>query len=160
MENQFLIDSEYLSRLTVVFSLLFKSGSIKQFSEQLRLVDGSAWDRIGPLISTFSEMNLFDFHTWLGHGIGSNVDYYTALVNENTVIRGGFWQSAIYDYGLIGIITIVTWIYRNCKTVGIIMLAYMVLCFTNCALPTQAFWFIVLMMIWISKEEGEMLNGA
>lgn len=168
--SQYALESDYINRIVRIIELLISSKSLMNFAYELRFIDGSAWYRVGPFVSAISELSILDFKTWIGHGIGSNVDYYTRLVNENTIIRGGFLQSGIYDYGIIGLMLIIMWIIKRINKLGIIIPVYFLLCSTNCAFSTQAFWYILLLSIWTNsmlvsyeggnENEPESKNGV
>lgn len=150
---QYKLDSNYLNRIVKIVRLFLSSRSYNEFINQLRIIDSSAWYRVGPLIKAFGDLKMNNIHTWIGNGIGSNSSYYTVLLNEKSIINGGFWQSAIYDFGFIGTTFITIWILKKIYMLGILLLVYVIFCLTNCAFSTQAFWFIILMSIWTTEEK-------
>lgn len=149
---QYKIDSDYFNRIVKIVELFISSRSYNEFINQLRIIDSSAWYRVGPFIKAMSDLKMTNINTWIGNGIGSSALYYTILVNEDSIINGGFWQSAIYDFGFIGTTFITIWILKKIYVLGIWPFIYVIFCLTNCAFSTQAFWFIILMSIWISEE--------
>ena len=144
-------DNEFLNRLVMIFELLFRSSSIREFQTSLRVIDSSAWYRIGPLLLAIEDANLSSFTTWFGHGIGADAEYFTTITNSNTVIRGGFLQAGFYNHGIIGLISFLVMIIRKIKGIGLINIIYLILCFFNCSISTQVFWFIIIIYLQTSK---------
>lgn len=145
--------SEYrfLSRLLVIFDLIFNSHSIQDFLKNLMLLDSSSWFRIGPLFLAIEDNNISSFTTWFGNGIGADSEYYALLTNSNTTIRGGFLQAGFYNHGIIALIMFLLSIFKKCKYLGTLNIIYLILCFTNCNISTQAFWFIVIIYVKVSE---------
>ena len=61
--------------------------------------DGSAADRVAPLLNTFTKLDIFDYDTWMGHGIDYVVSQGGLSSRKQWVMVGG-----IQDYGLLSFI--------------------------------------------------------
>ena len=61
--------------------------------------DGSAADRVAPLLNTFTKLDIFDYDTWMGHGIDYVASQGGLSSRKQWVMVGG-----IQDYGLLSFI--------------------------------------------------------
>lgn len=140
-------DNIFVSRVLRVFDVLSNSGSLNEFQEKVGSVEGSTWYRFGPLFLAYQAAKLNTLQGLLGYGIGTDAEYYTQLLASKTIIRGGFLQGGFHNHGLIGLLLFLYIVIKRVKAVGIVGIVYLLLCFTNCSISTQAFWFIVIMYV-------------
>ena len=146
-------DSTFLARILAICNVFFKSRSIHEFQTSLRIIDSSAWYRVGPLLLALDNARWSSFEAWFGHGIGADAKYYSILTGSDTLIRGGFLQAGFYNQGLLGLVSFCYIVQKRLKGTKIIDLAYLIVCFCNCSIATQAFWFILIVYIYASKTK-------
>lgn len=144
-------EGDFLTRLFQIFDVIGDSRSLQEFEYSLRRVDSSAWSRVGPMILALAEANVFKLSTWFGHGIGADGAYYGNLLGFQQIVHGGFLQAGLYNQGIIGLSAFLYMVIKECMTMGKMNLLYMILCFTNCSVSTQAFWFILIIYISTSR---------
>ncbi len=93
-----------MDRIIELFSAL-STGDIKIVIDE----DPSAACRIVPTWLFFNSFSIFDFSTWLGHGIDASKDICTFMITDREEVDIGAMNifSLFYDYGLVaGIIWI------------------------------------------------------
>ena len=155
----YFFDYRYVSRIIKMIELFNNTNTIREFVENLSFVDGSTWYRIGPFFLALDEINCLSFVSLFGHGIGSDVEYYTYLIQSETVIRGGFWQSVLYNQGIIGLVIFFIMLLIHCRGIGFCNFVYLCICFTNCSFSTQAFWFVLIVLYSVARISVNSLKN-
>lgn len=125
--------------------------------DTLRLLDSSAFMRLGPLFAYFQDINLFELRTYIGNGAGTSATYFGFLFEDvidithrgyfTSTINLGFLPAFLFDYGLIGALLVFAIVIRRClyKIVSIESIIILLLLF-NANINTQLFWFVCVML--------------
>ncbi|OBQ54936.1 hypothetical protein JJL45_03345 [Tamlana sp. s12] len=138
------IGGQSIQRVREVVFLLFSfSGN---FFEKLNLIDSSAYARIGPTYTYLKEMDLINYKVYFGHGAGESVPYFSKIVypeswNSNMVFKPPFIPGFFYDYGIVGTLLVVVFIWNHIKKRSVFFKVVFLLILLNSNFNTQLFWF-------------------
>ena len=133
--------------------------------ENLNMVDSSTYMRVAPFFEYIEKINLFDIHTYIGHGAGTSALYFGYLFDEHidisikgnlySTLNLGFIPSFLYDYGLIGAIFILLLVVRKAchKFISVESIIFLFL-LINANLNTQLFWYVWAMLYLLNHVIG------
>ena len=148
------------SRLLKLFYLVM---SAKFNLDDLRVLSGSAFMRVGPFFSYMEEFDIFDMKKYIGHGAGVSAFYFGYLFDDaiDVSIKGnlpgtlklGFIPGFLYDYGIVGCFLVFAFILKRAipKIISIETLIFLFL-FVNASLNTQLFWYVWAMLYLLNHN--------
>lgn len=123
------------------------------------LADGSGFLRIAPTAKIIEEFDWSKSEAWLGHGAGAaRAFFFQAFENRIDPSLGktgfdlGFFPAFLYDYGLVGVGLVFLLVYRSfCQSIPFFVFVGVCLSLFNMNINTQAFWFMLISLMCLSK---------
>lgn len=129
----------------------------------LAYIDFPSYFRIAPFLYYFESSSLLEASFYLGHGASASKHFIVPeiyLAYENGEFTGGILPAFLYDYGLIGMILLVGFIYKRIGFISIPSLI-IVLMMLNANFNTQLFWFLIICFSmnqhFIEQSKGEVV---
>ncbi|MDG1571472.1 hypothetical protein OZ410_04035 [Robiginitalea sp. M366] len=122
------------------------------FIHELNLIDSSAHARIGPFVRYIQQINLLDYHSYIGYGASSSEQFFTKIIypeewNSNLVFRPPFFPGFLYDYGIIGILLVGVFLWRQVKNQSLFFKLTLLIILLNSNFNTQLLWFFVIILV-------------
>lgn len=111
----------------------------------LSTIDFTSYYRLAPFLYYFESANWMDPAFYFGHGASASKLFIVPeiyLAYPNGEFSGGFLPSYLYDYGVIGSLLVVFFIFHKIKLISIPSLV-IVLMLLNANFNTQLFWFLI-----------------
>lgn len=120
-------------------------------TENWQNIDGSSYMRFGPTFHFLKSMELFNLHTWIGHGAATSTKFFAIFLkdilfsgNAEMALQLGFIPAFLYDYGLLPFLVFLLFSWYICRgpysrqARGVVFLMLL-----NANINTQLFWFVL-----------------
>lgn len=129
----------------------------------LASIDFSAYYRLAPLLHYFRIFDWQDIHYWIGHGPAASRHFVvpeTYLASQGEFL-GGFIPSFFFDYGVLGAVLVLIFIFRQLPGILSVPTVIVILMLFNANFNTQLFWFVVtiLSLTEFYKRKSHALNS-
>lgn len=109
-------------------------------------IDFTAYYRVAPVLHYIETADWTDLHFLLGHGAGSSRLFVVPEIYEGYIggeFLGGFAPGFFYDYGVIGGLMVVFFVFRRTPSFFSFPTAAIGLMLLNANFNTQLFWFLI-----------------
>lgn len=143
----FRIGGESMDRITnLLYVVLYENETLL---DTINLLDRSAYARIAPLFLYLSEVSIWDYQLYFGHGAATSSAFFSIKMYPNhyetITFNPPFIPGFLYDYGILGVMLVVHNLLMPIIKRFFSFEAFLViLIFANANFNTQLFWYVIL----------------